>query len=624
MRKPFLIFAVILMVGVSAAPAFGQASVAGGQGGPGSPSDAVFQQLMVDQVNFETRKKEDLKRQAERKQMLADGRISPLDLQAPVSAVNEFNAGSELMNQHQPEKAARHFENALRVYPSFVSAHNALGVALMDVEKEDRAENEFQAALALDPKLSSALVNLSRVYLSQHKFPAAEATLAKASALSPSNVPVLAALAWVQFFDDNYQHAIETANLVHSLPHKDFANVHAIAGDAAVRMHNVDLAESEYNTALQEDPTGALAPKVKIQLQAIAAYRASQAKHPGQPAAAEEVVRTFPNSEHLRAALLSLQDEENSCADCDGAAPAMGSAPDPNLPREVIRSNNQWTMRAVVDEVEVMFSVTRGSKPVNDLAASDFVVRDASLPPEKIVQFASGATLPLRLGLLIDVSDSVKKRFDFEKQAAGRFLASIVTGPEDLAFAGGFASRVNVTQDFTHNTAALAAGINKLNDHGATALFDAISRACVKLAAYPDQGRVARVLVILTDGEDNASRLSLRQAIADAENTGVAVYIISTKQAGPQSRYNQVRPETDADHILQAIAEHTGGDALFPGDFKNLDKAFRALRTVIRSRYLIAYKPAHLEANGRFRPIVIKAKPGLKVHARKGYFAPRG
>ena len=130
--------------------------------------------------------------------------------------------------------------------------------------------------------------------------------------------------------------------------------------------------------------------------------------------------------------------------------------------------------------------------------------------------------LPLRLGLLIDTSESVQERVTFEKRAAEKFIDRVVNKDSDLAFVEGFRDEATVTQDFTPDPVKLAQGIEKLSTGGnGTGLFDAVFLACWKLAAYPDQGRTARVLVVVTDGEDNSSHRSLKQAIEEAEAAGV-------------------------------------------------------------------------------------------------------
>jgi VWFA-related protein len=192
----------------------------------------------------------------------------------------------------------------------------------------------------------------------------------------------------------------------------------------------------------------------------------------------------------------------------------------------------------------------------------------------------------------------------------------MLSNSTDLAFVAGFADEMTVTQDFTGDHAALANGVKQLTNGGGTALFDAVSLACWKLAAYPERERVAKVLVVLSDGEENAGHTSLRQTVRDIEATGVTVYTVSTKEGGGVA--------TDADKVLKTLAERSGGEAFFPGNMPTLKQSFDRLRDEIRSRYLIAYKPADFEPNGKYRPIsILAAKDGkqLHVHARKGYHA---
>jgi Ca-activated chloride channel family protein len=147
-------------------------------------------------------------------------------------------------------------------------------------------------------------------------------------------------------------------------------------------------------------------------------------------------------------------------------------------------------------------------------------------------------------------------------------------------------------------------------------LFDAVTYACRKLGEYPDNERVARVLVILSDGEDNSSHRSLKQSIEAAERSGVTIYAVSTKEDRSD--------KTDADRVLTTLAESSGGEAMFPGDTITLGKSFDRLRDVIRTRYFIAYKPADFQANGSYHTIKLVAeKDGkhLQVRARKGYHA---
>jgi VWFA-related protein len=411
-----------------------------------------------------------------------------------------------------------------------------------------------------------------------------------------------------------------------------------VAAASAIALKEFAIVQRELELFLKEDPTNPLAPTATYNLKILASAKDHPAPSPGtsSPQAiigATTQFRTFPNSDALKNALASLGTDDDVCTDC--FSPAEASSVTPNLLAGGPSASTGavsvvgrtaagiWKIRDVIDEVAVFFSVTNGGKLVSDLQATDLSIRDNDMPPLKVLQFASQSKLPLRLGLLIDVSGSLQPRFSFEREAATRFIQGMLSNPSDLAFVAGFSDEAKVTQDFTADVQQLSSGIASLQIGGGTAIWDAISFACWKLAAYPEKERVAKVMVVLTDGEDNLSRISLKKAIQDAENTGVSVYAISTKDFSELGRYGN--PTSDADKVLQALTERTGGEAMFPGDLKTLNRTFDKLRDVIRSRYLIAYRPADFQNDGHYRRIrIVATKHGrsLRVHARHGYYAP--
>jgi VWFA-related protein len=330
-------------------------------------------------------------------------------------------------------------------------------------------------------------------------------------------------------------------------------------------------------------------------------------------------VQTFPDNEHLHAELEAMKNASGveNCASCDDERAFAAISARPVSTKPAVDSwHNLFTIHRAVDETAVFFSVSRNGHPVDDLSLADIEIRDDNLVPDRILQFVPQSQLPLRLGVLIDTSDSIEKRFSFEQRAAERFVGNVLQGPSDLAFISGFNSDVSVSQDFTSDRASLTQGIEKLASGGGTALFDAIYFASWKLAAYPEEDRVAKVLLILTDGEDNSSHRSLKQTIEEAEAAGITIYTVSTAE-DPGS-------ETDANNILRTLAERSGGASFFPGGLKSLELSLAKLRDVIRNRYFIAYKAAHFSPDGKYRNIRMSAaKDGkhLQVHVRKGYYA---
>jgi len=279
--------------------------------------------------------------------------------------------------------------------------------------------------------------------------------------------------------------------------------------------------------------------------------------------------------------------------------------------------NSVITLHARVNEVNVLFIATdKHGKFVRDLNQSDFTILDDHKPPQAILNFRRETDLPLHLGLLIDVSGSVDSRFDFEQSAATSFLEHTIRAGFDKAFVLGFNSHTQLAQDFTDNAALLAKGIHGLHDGGGTALYDAVYRACKdKLLKDHPERPVRKAIIVVSDGEDNQSEMTRAQAIEMAQRAEVIIYAISTDDSGLVMR---------GDRVLEQLAEATGGRAFFPFKMKDITHSFAAIEDELRSQYVVSYKPADFDADGRYRSIEISSlKKDTQVRARKGYFAPQ-
>lgn len=293
------------------------------------------------------------------------------------------------------------------------------------------------------------------------------------------------------------------------------------------------------------------------------------------------------------------------------SAPAYSADVNSDQPDSVL------TIKKRVDEVNVLFIATdRHGKFVRNLNEKDFNILDDHKPPQAVDSFRRETDLPLQLGLLVDTSGSVRSRFDFEQEAAVSFLQSTLRPGFDKAFVMGFSNRSQLTQDFTDNAKLLATGVHELRDGGGTAIYDAIYKACRdKLAKETSDRPVRKAIIIVSDGEDNQSEYSRAQAIEMAQRAEVIIYAISTDDSGLVLR---------GDKVLQQLADATGGRAFFPFKMKDIKNSFAAIEDELRSQYVISYRPADFDADGRYRSIEITAlKKDLQVRARKGYFAPR-
>lgn len=601
-----------------------------------------FVQMSIDQIN--RRQKMSEAQKAQDRKLIDSGVISALDLEAPLGAIEEYNRAKTFAQAQHSEEAAKHLQRALKIDPKFVAAHIGLGLAYADQGDTNQAKQEFETAEKLDDKFPGSFLQLGVLELSLKDFASAQSQLEKAAVIHPNDAKILSTLAYAENGNHQYQQAIETAQRVHALDHKGLAEVHYVAAAAAMSVNDFGAMQRELTFFLNEDPTNAFAPAARKNLDALArrSAAAQNAGAAGQVTTAQGT-QSIPDSERLKAQLNDAASNPSGspCDSCELTAeakesaeggetssPAQPSSPAPAAststastpaaatPAAPTRSVTGWTIRASVDDVALFFAVSSHGHMVSDLQLSDIQVSDNNKPPVRILQFAPQSKLPLRLALLVDTSGSVHDRFSFEKRAATQFVQKVLSGGSDLGFIAGFSSEPALTQDFTSNPAELAAGIEKLTNGGGTALFDAVTYACRKVGEYPDNERVARVLVILSDGEDNSSHRSLKQSIEAAERSGVTIYAVSTKE----ERSNK----TDADKVLTTLAESSGGEVMFPGDTIALGKSFDRLHDVIRSRYFIAYKPADFRANGSYRTIrLVAEKDGkhLQVRARKGYHA---
>jgi VWFA-related protein len=294
-------------------------------------------------------------------------------------------------------------------------------------------------------------------------------------------------------------------------------------------------------------------------------------------------------------------------------APASATAPTdtPDDQSSII------TIRSRVNEVNVLFIATdKHGKFVRDLNQADFSILDDHKPPQAILNFRRETDLPLHMGLLVDVSGSVDSRFEFEQTASTSFLQHTLRAGYDKAFVMGFNSHSQMAQDFTDKVALLSTGVHKLHAGGGTALYDAVYRACKEkfLKDRPERP-VRKAIIVVSDGEDNQSEVSKAQAIEMAQRAEVIIYAISTDDSGLVMR---------GDKVLQQLAEATGGRAFFPFKMKDITHSYASIEDELRSQYVVSYKPADFDADGRYRSIEISSlKKDLQVRARKGYFAPQ-
>lgn len=288
-------------------------------------------------------------------------------------------------------------------------------------------------------------------------------------------------------------------------------------------------------------------------------------------------------------------------------APAQQPGTAPNSQEDGV-----FVFRKNVEEVQLHATVLDDKhRLVTDLARGDFAVFENG-EPQKITSFRQ-EDIPVSIGIVIDNSGSMRDKRPAVNQAALNLVRA--SNPRDEVFIVNFNDEYYLDQDFTSNIKLLQDGLEKIDSRGGTALYDAIVASADHLEKNGKRDK--RVILVVTDGEDNASRESLEQAIRrlDVEN-GPTVYTIGLLGDEHQKR---------AKRALQELAEHTGGVSFFPKDLREVDDISREVAHDIRNQYTIGYKPNLSNGDNSYRTVKVEAKaPGhgkLFVRTRTGYYA---
>ena len=291
-----------------------------------------------------------------------------------------------------------------------------------------------------------------------------------------------------------------------------------------------------------------------------------------------------------------------------GQEPVTSSRPTTTAPATNIKVR--------VDLVNVLMTVTNKKNRFEvGLSKDDFRVFEDD-KPQTIRYFSRETDLPLRIGVLVDTSTSIRDRLRFEQEAAIDFLNTTLRAGKDLAFVAAFDVQPQVVQDYTDDMEKLSGAIRGLLAGGVTTLYDAVYFSCREkmLIFPPPEPYLRRVLIIISDGEDNQSEHTREEALAMAQHAEVTIYAISTNATGLPLH---------GDKVLRRLAEQTGGRAFFP--FKASDTAanFQEIARELRSQYTLAYISTNQAHDGAFRSITIEPVPkGLQVRAKAGYYAP--
>src|SRR3954467_7513244 len=293
------------------------------------------------------------------------------------------------------------------------------------------------------------------------------------------------------------------------------------------------------------------------------------------------------------------------------------------------------TLKINVNVVQLFFNVKdKHGTLIPNLTKNDFEIAEDG-KPQTIKYFTPESNLPLTLGMMIDSSGSQRNVIDMEKEVGGAFLRQILTD-KDEAFVISFDITVDLLQDFTRDNHRLQAALNKAkvntdyssggipgmgggpvpqrgNSPG-TLLYDAVYLSSHDMLAK-EVGRKA--VIILTDGQDEGSRLKLQDAIEASQKADAIVYVLLCADRGFYGGFGY-----SGEGDMRKLTEQTGGRVINVGNkFDKLREAFDQIAAELRSQYNIGYTPTNEKKDGTYRKVEIKSKQGYKVQARAGYYA---
>lgn len=279
-----------------------------------------------------------------------------------------------------------------------------------------------------------------------------------------------------------------------------------------------------------------------------------------------------------------------------------------------------------VFEVRLPVTVTRKKDLVSGLTKNDFIVLEDGVEQEQTFFSDERTNPPVYVGVLMDTSPSTAGKLGFSKEAAANFLYTVIKLRKDKAAFMTFDHEVILRQDFTDKLDLLQKAVDKIKKVGSqTALYDAVWQfSDEKLRNVP--GR--RVIVIITDGDDTFSRAELKDAIDIAQRTETTIFAISTK-AGFLGSVPGVEAGTvmdKGDKLLVELCEETGGQAFFSGDMLALERSFKRISDELRGQYIITYKPANQNLDGKLRKIEVRFRDKensdkLKIRTKTSYRA---
>ena len=284
--------------------------------------------------------------------------------------------------------------------------------------------------------------------------------------------------------------------------------------------------------------------------------------------------------------------------------------------------DKDYTLSVVVEEVQLPISVLdKDGRPVNGLTKNDFAIFEDNVQQQ--IKTFKHEDIPLSLGLVIDNSGSMRNKRERVNSAALSFARE--SNPEDETFIVNFDDAAYLEQDFTGSIGDLIDALDNIDTRGETALYDAVYLSVDHVKAGKKD---KRVLLLISDGEDNVSKYGLNKVVDTLRESKVTLYAIGLLEENDQrGGLFKKPPSKKAKEVLQKFAEITGGQAYFPKSLDEVEELVKDIAHEIRNHYTVSYTPSNRKLDGSWREIRVKVNPPkttpkVTVHTKQGYFAP--
>jgi Ca-activated chloride channel family protein len=286
-----------------------------------------------------------------------------------------------------------------------------------------------------------------------------------------------------------------------------------------------------------------------------------------------------------------------------------------------ISNDPPYRLSVAVNEVVLNFRALDGNGlAIDDLTVEELELLDNGKPPRRIVAFDRLRNSPLRLGILMDASDSMQASLAESRAIAIRSTQAMLRQPLDQGFVMEFGRQSRLVQAWTGDPALMKAGVLRVvpagsNPPGGTAIFDTILGACLYEFGRGDPEH-GRAILLFSDGEDNASYTSLEEAVARCQSSDTAIYVFHIRNMSGRA--------STGPGNLATLAAKTGGRVFRNEESEgDIDADLRIVESDLRDRYRVVYQPAELKHDGSFHPVRLVGPDRVKrATFRSGYYAP--